>query len=391
MIIPVADRLKITSEYYFSVKLQEIRQMQDNGLDVINLAIGNPDMSPSEETIIELQNQVAMTGQHGYQPYRGIPELRKAIAAWYNHEYGVSLESVAEILPLIGSKEGITHISLAFLNPGDRVLVPELGYPAYRAVSQMIGANVIDYPMVEAQGWAPDFAAMEQMDLTNVKIMWVNYPHMPTGAPAKVELFQKIIDFARKHSILICHDNPYSLVLNQGKPISLLSLPGAREIAIELNSMSKSHNMAGWRVGWLAGGKDYIDAVLKVKSNVDSGMFKPIQQAAIRALSNPQAWHISRNQIYQQRRELVYTMLDKLGCTYSKDQVGMFVWAKIPSHVTHSEKLTEYLLHKHLIFVAPGFIFGSKGSAYIRASLCIEENTLHKVLQRIESVDLTNI
>ncbi|MCC5931190.1 MAG: aminotransferase class I/II-fold pyridoxal phosphate-dependent enzyme [Cyclobacteriaceae bacterium] len=391
MIIPVADRLKITSEYYFSVKLQEIRQMQDTGLDVINLAIGNPDMSPSDETIREMQDQVALPGQHGYQPYRGIPELRNAIAAWYHREYGVSLDSVAEILPLIGSKEGITHISMAFLNPGDQVLVPELGYPAYRAVSQMIGAEVIDYPMLEEQGWSPDFNALEKMDLQKVKIMWVNYPHMPTGAPAKKDLFQKILDFGRKHSILVCHDNPYSLILNQGKPLSLLSLPGARELAIELNSMSKSHNMAGWRVGWIAGGKDYIDAVLKVKSNVDSGMFKPIQLAAVRALSNPQAWHESRNQIYQKRRELVYAFLDKLGCRYTKDQVGMFVWATIPSHVTHSEKLTEYLLHKHHIFVAPGFIFGSKGSGYIRASLCIEEKTLKKVLQRIESVDLTNL
>lgn len=391
MIIPVADRLKITSEYYFSVKLQEIRQMQEKGLDVINLAIGNPDMSPSAETIGELQKQAALDGQHGYQPYRGIPELRKAIAKWYDSEYGVALNSDAEILPLIGSKEGITHISLAFLNPGDRVLVPELGYPAYRSVSQMIGAEVLDYPMLEDEGWSPDFKAIAQMDLDKVKIMWVNYPHMPTGAPAKIELFQKILDFARKHSILICHDNPYSLVLNQGKPISMLSLPGAKEVSLELNSMSKSHNMAGWRVGWIAGGKDYIDAVVKVKSNVDSGMFKPIQQAAIRALSNSQAWHTSRNQIYQQRRELVYAFLDKLGCTYSKDQVGMFVWAKIPSHVTHSEKLTEYLLHKHHIFVAPGFIFGQKGSGYIRASLCVDEKILARVMQRIESVDLTNL
>ncbi len=391
MIISVANRLKITNEYYFSVKLQEVKSMMDQGIDVINIAIGNPDMAPSASTIKTLQDEAGKTGNHGYQPYRSIPQLREAISKWYNHTYHVSLNSNTEILPLIGSKEGIAHISLAFLNEGDSVLVPELGYPAYRAVTEMLGGKTITYPMVEHEGWRPDFEAMKKQDLSAIKLMWINYPNMPTGAPASSEIFEKLVEFAHKHKILLCHDNPYSLVLNEGDPLSLLSIDGAKEVAIELNSMSKSHNMAGWRIGWISGDSSYIDAILKIKSNVDSGMFKPMQLAAATALSNPESWHKERNQIYKKRRTLVYQILDHLQCSYSTNQVGMFIWAQIPAHVPSGELLIEYLLHKHHIFVAPGFIFGEKGDRYIRISLCIDEQIIREVVDRVKNIDLTNI
>ena len=278
MIIDAADRLKITKEYYFSVKLQEVRKLISEGKDIINIAIGNPDMAPSQETIDELNKQSNDPSNHGYQPYRSIPELRNAIANWMQKSYNTNLDPEDEILPLIGSKEGITHISLAFLNPGDKVLVPELGYPAYGAVSRMVGAEVLEYPMLEDDHWKPDLQSLERKDLSNVKIMWINYPNMPTGAPASREMFQEIVEFGRKNRILICHDNPYSLILNEGDPISILSVPGAKEVAIELNSMSKSHNMAGWRIGWAAADKSYIDAILKIKSNVRSQKSESFRQ-----------------------------------------------------------------------------------------------------------------
>lgn len=391
MIIDTADRLKVTKEYYFSVKLQEVRSLIAQGKDIINIAIGNPDMAPSQSTIDALNRQSNNPENHGYQPYRSIPELRASIQAWTKKTYGISLDSADEILPLIGSKEGITHISLAFLNPGDEVLVPELGYPAYGAVAEMVGAKAIKYPMVERKDWRPDIPAIQNMNLSKVKIMWINYPNMPTGASAHKDVFREIIDFGLKNKILVCHDNPYSLVLNEGPPISLLATPGAMDVAIELNSMSKSHNMAGWRIGWASGGKSYIDAILKIKSNVDSGMYKPMQLAAVEAFNNPESWHIARNEEYKRRREIVYTILDLLGCSYDRSQTGMFLWAKINPKIGSSDLLADYLLYKKNIFVTPGFIYGDKGQNYIRVSLCVKPEILEKVKERLKSFDMKEI
>jgi len=391
MIIDRADRLNTTKEYYFSVKLQEVRDLMAKGHDIINIAIGNPDMPPSQETIDELSLQANNPDHHGYQNYRSIPELRTAISHWVKKIYKIDLNPNDEILPLIGSKEGITHISLAFLNPGDQVLVPELGYLAYGAVADMIGAKTMQYPMIESENWKPDIQALKDQDLSKVKIMWINYPHMPTGAPANKEIFEEIVEFAQRHRILIAHDNPYSLILNEKPPISLLSIDGASEVAVELNSMSKSHNMAGWRIGWVSGAKNYIDAILQIKSNVDSGMFKPIQLAAVKAFDNPDTWHQSRNDEYRQRRKLVYEILDKLGCTYTKDQEGMFIWARVHPNIGSSEKLSDYLLYQKHIFVTPGFVFGEKGKNYVRASLCVKQKVLEKVLERLESFDISEV
>jgi aspartate/methionine/tyrosine aminotransferase len=386
MIIKAAKRLEHLKEYYFSVKLKEVKALQDAGHDVINLGIGSPDLAPSPETVQTLVAAAGRPGSHGYQPYKGTAALRKAVAGWYGRTYGVTLDPETEILPLIGSKEGITHISLAFLDAGDGVLIPELGYPTYRSVCEMVGARVLTYPLTESAGYQPDWDFLYGADLGGVKLMWVNYPHMPTGAPATAELFEKLVAFAREKNILLCHDNPYSLVLNEEKPISLLSVPGAREVCLELNSMSKSHNMAGWRIGWVSGAKDYIDAVVKVKSNVDSGMFLPVQEAAVTALQNPDAWHAGRNDVYRRRRELVYGVLDQLGCSYRRDQQGLFVWARVPDAVASVEKLVDGLLYGHHIFITPGFIFGDRGDRFIRLSLCTPENRLEQVLGRLENV-----
>jgi aspartate/methionine/tyrosine aminotransferase len=391
MIIDKADRLKTTKEYYFSVKLQEIRDLMAQGKDIINIAIGSPDMAPSQATIDELSLHANNPDNHGYQSYRSIPELREAISKWLNKTYEVDLDANNEILPLIGSKEGITHISLAFLNPGDKVLVPELGYPSYGAVAEMIGAQTIKYPMLDNQGWKPDISELQRRKLEGVKLMWINYPNMPTGAPASREFLQEIIDFARDTRILVAHDNPYSLILNEAKPVSLLSIPGAKEVAVELNSMSKSHNMAGWRIGWVSGAKDYIDAILQIKSNVDSGMFKPMQLAAAKAFENSDAWHDGRNDEYRQRRLLLYDILDKLGCTYDKHQTGMFVWAKVNPDIGTAARLSDHLLYEKQVFIAPGFIFGEKGKSYVRASLCVKQDTLRKVLERLETFDISKI
>jgi aspartate/methionine/tyrosine aminotransferase len=391
MIIDRAERLKITKEYYFSVKLQEVRELMAGGKDIISIAIGNPDMAPSQSTIDELAKQANNPANHGYQPYRSIPELRAAIASWTKDTYGVSLNPEHEILPLIGSKEGITHISLAFINPGDEVLVPELGYPAYSAVTEMIGGKSVTYSMVENAQWKPDLQALEKTDLSKVKIMWINYPNMPTGAPASAEVFEEIIAFAREHKILVVHDNPYSLVLNEKPPVSLLGIKGSEEVAIELNSMSKSHNMAGWRIGWVAGEKSYIDAIVQIKSNVDSGMFKPMQLAAVEALKNSEAWHRERNEEYKKRRLLAWQILDRLSCSYDKSQTGMFIWAKVSPQVGSSEKLADYLLYEKNIFVTPGFIFGAKGEKYIRISLCVKQEQLLRVLERLESFDISKL
>ncbi|SEJ71542.1 Aspartate/methionine/tyrosine aminotransferase [Dyadobacter koreensis] len=385
MIIETAQRTRQTSEYYFSVKLAEVRKLVAEGHDVINLGIGNPDMMPSEQTLTALSEAALKPQAHGYQPYVGTVSFRNAIAEYYQRTYGVTLNPSSEILPLIGSKEGITHISLTFLDPGDEVLVPELGYPAYRAVSQMVGAAVKEYPLQEESGWQPNWEVMEELVTPRTKIMWLNYPHMPTGAPATEELFEAAVAFAKKHKVLLCHDNPYSLVLNKKEPISLLSVTGAKDVAIELNSMSKSHNMAGWRLGWLAGAKPYIDAVLTIKSNVDSGMFWALQEAAVAALGNSQEWHDDRNAVYQGRLEASEAFLNAVGCTWDKKQEGMFLWGKLPDSVESAEKLVNNLLTEKHVFIAPGFIFGPKGQRYIRLSLCMPKERIWEAVERLKS------
>lgn len=385
MIISLAKRATQAQEYYFSVKLAEVRKLMAAGHDVINMGIGNPDQAPSVATIEALKNSASQLNTHGYQAYKGIPALRQGIAQWYERVYGVYLNPETEILPLIGSKEGITHISMTFLDEGDEVLVPELGYPAYRAVSEMVGGKVIEYPLLENQDWQPDWETMESLVSSKTKILWLNYPHMPTGAPATVELFLNAVRFAHKHKILLCHDNPYSLILNQKPPISLLSIEGAKEVVIELNSMSKSHNMAGWRVGWMSAAKPYIDAVLTIKSNVDSGMFLGIQQAAVAALQNADEWHQAQNNIYRSRLAAAKGFLDALNCTYDESQEGMFLWAKLPDEVTSAEQLVDELLYQKYIFIAPGFIFGPKGQRYIRLSLCMPAERIWQAVERLKA------
>ncbi len=391
MIIKAARRTDNLKEYYFSVKLKDVRALQDAGNDVINLGIGSPDLTPSPQTIQTLIASASRPDSHGYQPYKGTAAFRKAIAGWYERVYHVSLDPETQILPLIGSKEGITHISLAFLDHGDEVLIPELGYPSYRSVSEMVGAKVLTYPLVEEENYQPDWNFLQNTDLSRVKLMWINYPHMPTGAPPGRALFGKLVAFARKKKILLCHDNPYSLVLNESDPISLLSVPGSHEVVLELNSMSKSHNMAGWRIGWLGGAQEYIDTVVKIKSNVDSGMFLPVQEAAATALQNSVEWHRERNAVYAGRRELVFQILDGLKCTYRRDQQGLFLWAKVPEAVSSVEKLVDYLLHQHRVFITPGFIFGEPGNRFIRLSLCTPENRLRQVIQRLENLKFSDL
>jgi LL-diaminopimelate aminotransferase len=391
MIIQAASRLQELKEYYFSIKLKEVRTLQEAGHDVINLGIGSPDLAPSPQTVQALVDTARQANTHGYQPYKGVAALRKAIAGWYESTYGVNLDPENEILPLIGSKEGITHISLAFLDPGDEVLIPELGYPSYRSVSEMVGAVARTYPLLENKGWQPDWQTMEQQDYSKVKIMWVNYPHMPTGAAASRALFEQLVAFAKKHQILLCHDNPYSLILNEEDPLSILAIAGAREVCLELNSMSKSHNMAGWRVGWISGEKDYIDTILKVKSNVDSGMFLGLQQAAIKALDNTAEWHREQNEIYKRRRLLAEKIVEALQCSFNPRQTGMFIWARVPDSLKSVEKLVDSLLYEQHIFLTPGFIFGQKGERYIRISLCTQEALLEKALERIKNTDISAI
>jgi len=385
MIIETAQRTRQTAEYYFSVKLAEVRKLIAEGHDVIHMGIGNPDMMPSEQTIDALSEAARKSTAHGYQPYVGTVTYRNAIADYYKRTYGVSLNPTSEILPLIGSKEGITHISLTFLDPGDEVLVPELGYPAYRAVSKMVGAEVKEYPLREDFGWQPDWIAMEKLVTSRTKIMWLNYPHMPTGAPATKELFEEAVAFATKHKILLCHDNPYSLVLNKKAPLSILTIEGAKDVAIELNSMSKSHNMAGWRMGWMAAAKPYIDAVLTIKSNVDSGMFWALQEAASAALGNSDEWHAERNAVYQGRLEAAEAFLNTLGCTWDRAQEGMFLWGKLPDSVESAETLVNSLLIEKHVFIAPGFIFGPKGQRYIRLSLCMPKERIWEAVERIKN------
>ena len=381
-IVP-ADRVNSVQEYYFSKKLKEVAEMNAAGKNVINLGIGSPDLPPSDETIEALCSHARNANEHGYQPYIGIPELREAFAGWYKKWYGVELNPKNEIQPLIGSKEGILHISLAFLNPGDGVLVPNPGYPTYSSVSKLVQANLIPYELKEELGWQPDFEELEKMDLSNVKLMWTNYPNMPTGANASVALYRKLVDFGRKHHIIICNDNPYSFILNE-HPLSILNVEGAKDICIEMNSMSKAHNMPGWRMAMLASNAQFVQWILKVKSNIDSGQFKPMQYAAVEALAAPKAWYDRMNEVYRSRRALAGEIMRTLGCTYDEKQVGMFLWGRIPESYSGSEELADKVLYGANVFLTPGFIFGSQGERFIRISLCCNQDMLAEALRRIK-------
>lgn len=383
MSIEPAEHIKSISEYYFSVKLAEVARMNAEGKNVISLAVGAPDRMPSQLTIETLCLSAQRPDVHAYQPYTGIPELRKAYAGWYKRFFNVDL-SVDEVLPLIGSKEGILHISMTFLNVGDGVLVPNPGYPTYRSVSNLLRAKAIEYDLLEDDGWYPDFDALEKMDLSGVKLMWVNYPNMPTGAKGSTELFEKLVAFGKKHEIIICHDNPYSFILND-KPMSILSVPGAKDICIELNSLSKSHNMSGWRMGMLSSNAQFVKWVLKAKSNIDSGQFKPMQLATVAALSNSDEWHTDMNRIYAERRVWAEKIMDLLNCRYDKSQVGLFVWGKLPDEVSGSEEFINDILYKANVFITPGFIFGSNGERFIRISLGSSVDQIKEAYRRIEN------
>lgn len=382
--IKPAERIANVSEYYFSKKLKEVAQMNAQGMDVISLGIGSPDMPPSEETLNTLCENARRPDVHGYQPTVGIPELRKAMSDWYKRWYDVDLNPDTEIQPLIGSKEGILHVTLTFVNPGDQVLVPNPGYPTYTSLNKILGSDIVNYNLREDNNWQPDFDELEKMDLSRVKLMWTNYPNMPTGANATVELYEKLVEFALKHNIVIVNDNPYSFILNK-KPLSLLSIKGAKDCCIEFNSMSKSHNMPGWRVGMIATNSTFIQWILKVKSNIDSGTFRPMQLAAAKAYENSDEWHEEANiNVYSRRRSYAEEIMKELGCTFDKNQVGMFLWGKIPEKYNDVEELTEKVLHESRVFITPGFIFGSNGKRYIRISLCAKEELLEKALERIK-------
>ena len=383
--ITPANRVGSVQEYYFSKKLKEVAEMNAAGKNVINLGVGSPDLPPSEQTIETLCEHARKANEHGYQPYVGIPELRKGFADWYKTWYNVDLDPKTEIQPLIGSKEGILHISLAFLNPGDGVLVPNPGYPTYSSVSKLVEARLIPYELKEELGWQPDFEELEKMDLSNVKLMWTNYPNMPTGANASVELYEKLVAFGRKHGIIICNDNPYSFILNE-HPLSILSIPGAKEICIEMNSMSKAHNMPGWRMAMLASNAQFVQWILKVKSNIDSGQFKPMQYAAVEALSAKKEWYDNMNRVYRSRRDLAGQIMRTLGCEYDENQVGMFLWGRIPDSAESGEAIANKVLYEANVFLTPGFIFGSRGERYIRISLCCKNETLEEALKRIENL-----
>lgn len=382
MQIQVAKRLQHTEEYYFSKKLREIEALNQSGEKVINLGIGSPDLPPHPSVVETLHEYASLPNTHAYQNYKGVLPLRQAIADWYNRYYGVLLDPNINVLPLIGSKEGIVHICMTYLAEGDEALFPNPGYPAYSAAVRLSGATGIPYTLIPENNWLPDLDALAKTDLSRVKLMWLNYPHMPTGAPARESFFKEIVAFAKQHNILLCHDNPYSFILND-QPKSLMSVEGALEVAIELNSLSKSANMAGWRVGMLVGAETRINEIIRFKSNMDSGMFLPVQMAAAKALSLGPEWYSELNDTYQQRREKVYQLLDTLGCTYDKGQVGLFIWAKIPELYPDGYALSDEVLQRSRVFITPGGIFGSAGASYIRISLCATETTLDQACERI--------
>ncbi len=385
MIIQTASRLGDVKEYYFSKKLREIAELQAAGKRIINLGIGSPDLSPADEVINALKIESTKDGHHQYQSYSGIIELRQAYADFYKKWYDVELNPTNEVLPLIGSKEGIMHISMTFLEKGDEVLIPNPGYPTYRSVANLTGATIREYDLVEGNNWLPDLGQLAKQDLSKVKIMWVNYPHMPTGGQADVTFFECLIAFAKKHEILVVNDNPYSFILNDN-PMSILSIEGAKEVALELNSLSKSHNMAGWRMGVLTGNSEYIQTILRFKSNMDSGMFKPMQLAAVEALKLDKKWFEKLNSTYKKRQQKVHQLFETLGCTYDTNAGGMFVWAKIPNHFKDGFEMTDYILEQTGVFITPGGIFGSNGDQYIRASLCSPIEILEEAIAKIEQI-----
>lgn len=376
-----AERLAHIQEYYFSKKLREVRELRAQGKPIINMGIGSPDLQPPKEVIETIQQAVLEPNAHKYQSYQGIPELRESIAGFYEKFYGVTVNPQNEILPLMGSKEGILHISMAFLNPRDEVLIPNPGYPTYLSVTHLVGAKPVPYDLTEANAWLPDLKRLSSQDLSKVKLMWVSYPHMPTGAKANDNFCNELIAFAKAHDILLVNDNPYSFVLNE-QPKSLLGYQEAKDVVLELNSLSKSFNMAGWRVGMLLGKKDVLQEVLKVKTQQDSGMFYGIQKGAVKALQMNPTWFDQLNQVYESRRKWIWQIADQLGCTYDKNAAGMFVWAKLPGGKT-SERMIDFLLYERDIFVAPGHIFGSNGEGYIRFSLCVEEKKIKEALNRL--------
>jgi LL-diaminopimelate aminotransferase len=381
--IEFANRIKNVEEYYFSKKLAEVRSIDTPEWRVINLGIGSPDQMPAIDAIDALVVSAKNPANHGYQNYKGIPQLRKAIADFYVGTYGVSLNIESEILPLMGSKEGILHTMMAFVNEGDEVLIPDPGYPTYASVAKLVGAKAVTYEMREERNWQIDIEALRKKDLSEVKIMWVNFPHMPTGIIASREELKELVDLARANSFLIVNDNPYSLILNE-HPLSILSIEGADEVALELNSLSKSHNMAGWRIGWVAGNAQYVDAVLRVKSNMDSGMFLGLQHAAVEALKSGKEWFTNLNAMYQKRKDVACKILDVLGCSYSTQQSGLFVWAKAPVGVNDVEKWIDEILYGTHVFITPGFIFGETGRRHIRISLCATEEMLNEARYRIQ-------
>ena len=384
--IQPADRLSTVQEYYFSRKLKEVAKLNAEGKDIISLAIGSPDMPPSAATVEQLCRTAYNPDAHGYQPTVGTPELRKAMAGFYKRWYNVDLDPATEIQPMIGSKEAILHVTLALCNPGDEVLVPNPGYPTYTSLSKILGQKIVNYDLREDNGWQPDFEQLEQMDLSRVKLMWTNYPNMPTGGNARRETYEKLVSFARKHNIVIVNDNPYSLILNDN-PQSILQVEGAKECCIEFNSMSKSHNMPGWRVGMVATNSEFISWILKIKSNSDSGTFRGIQLAAAVAYENDDEWHHENNYVnYRRRREIAEQIMDVLECKYDKHSVGMFLWGRIPDRYKTCEELTERVLHEARVFITPGFIFGSNGERYIRISLCAKDDKIQLALERIRKM-----
>lgn len=382
--IKPASRLDAVREYYFSRKLKEVARLNAEGQDIISLAIGSPDQPPSPQTIDKLCEVAHDPSAHGYQPTMGTMELRKAMADFYHRWYGVEVDAASEVQPLIGSKEGILHITLAFVNPGDEVLVPNPGYPTYTSLSKILGAKVVNYNLDEDNGWQPDFEELERRDLSRVKLMWTNYPNMPTGGDARMETYRKLVDFARRHDIVVVNDNPYSFILNE-HPLSLLQVEGAKDCCIELNSMSKGYNMPGWRVGMCVSNPQFISWILKIKSNIDSGTFRGLQLAAAEALTtNTEEWHREYNiNVYRRRREIAERIMQALGCTYDDSQVGMFLWGKIADKYANAEQLTERVLHEARVFITPGFIFGSNGERYVRISLCAQDDKMQEALRRI--------
>ena len=380
-----ADRISTVQEYYFSRKGKEVAKMNAEGKNVISLAIGSPDMPPSKEAIDVLCENARLDNAHGYQPTVGIPELRQAMAGFYKRWYGVELNPQTEIQPLIGSKEGILHVTLALCNVGDKVLVPNPGYPTYTSLNRILGTEIINYDLREDNGWQPDFEQLEAMDLSGVKIMWTNYPNMPTGGRATKELYERLVAFAKAHNIVIVNDNPYSFILNEDEHLSILQVPGAKECCIEFNSMSKSHNMPGWRVGLLATNATFVQWILRIKTNIDSGTFRPMQLAAAKAYDNSDSWHWAANvELYKSRRKIAEQIMTALGCSFDPQQQGMFLWGKIPEHYNDVEELTERVLHEARVFITPGFIFGSNGKRYVRISLCAKNEQMEEALKRVK-------